>query len=77
MPKFAANLTKMFNEVAFSERFAAAAKADFAAVEFLFPFNRALNELARRLIGNRLFEKPFNDQNDLANIEYKLSTERE
>lgn len=38
MPRFAANLTMMFNEVAFPDRFAAAAKAGFDAVEFLFPY---------------------------------------
>ena len=35
MPKFAANLSMMFNELPFPERFAAAAKASFKAVEFL------------------------------------------
>lgn len=39
MPRFAANLTMMFNEVAFPERFAAAAAAGFRAVEFLFPYD--------------------------------------
>ncbi|HKT90911.1 MAG TPA: hydroxypyruvate isomerase, partial [Paraburkholderia sp.] len=37
MPKFAANLTMLFNEVPFLDRFAAAAQAGFDAVEFLFP----------------------------------------
>ena len=39
MPKFAANLTMMFNEVPFPQRFAAAAEAGFTAVEFLFPYD--------------------------------------
>ena len=39
MPRFAANLTLMFNEVAFLDRFDAAAKAGFTAVEFLFPYD--------------------------------------
>ena len=39
MPQFAANLSMMFNEVPFPERFAAAAKAGFKAVEFLFPYD--------------------------------------
>jgi hydroxypyruvate isomerase len=39
MPKLAANLTLMFNEVEFLDRFAAAAKAGFRAVEFLFPYD--------------------------------------
>jgi hydroxypyruvate isomerase len=38
MPRFAANLTLLFNEVPFPERFALAAKAGFTAVEFLFPY---------------------------------------
>ena len=38
MPRFAANLTMMFNEVPFLDRFDAAAKAGFTAVEFLFPY---------------------------------------
>jgi hydroxypyruvate isomerase len=41
MPKFAANLTMLFNEVAFLERFERAAKAGFQAVEFLFPYDFA------------------------------------
>ena len=46
MPKFAANLSMMFNEVPFPERFAAAAKAGFKAVEFLFPYDYAPAEVA-------------------------------
>lgn len=38
MPKFAANITLLFNELPFLERFAAAADAGFAGVEFLFPY---------------------------------------
>ena len=38
MPKFAANLPMMFNEVPFIERFAAAANAGFTGVEYLFPY---------------------------------------
>jgi len=41
MPKFAANLTMMFNEAPFLERFERAAKAGFQAVEFLFPYDFA------------------------------------
>jgi hydroxypyruvate isomerase len=39
MPKLAANLTMMFGEVAFLDRFKAAADAGFEAVEYLFPFD--------------------------------------
>lgn len=60
MPKFAANLTMMFNEVAFSERFAAAAKAGFEAVEFLFPYDHAPQEVARWLKESRLTNALFN-----------------
>ena len=42
MPKFAANLTMLFNEVPFLDRFAAAADAGFNAVEFLFPYRTRL-----------------------------------
>ncbi|MEO8215073.1 MAG: hydroxypyruvate isomerase [Myxococcales bacterium] len=38
MPKFNANLTMMFNEVEFVDRFAAAASVGFKGVEFLFPY---------------------------------------
>ena len=38
MPKFAANLTMMFGDVAFPERFARAADAGFSGVEYLFPY---------------------------------------
>ncbi|MEC7573434.1 MAG: TIM barrel protein, partial [Pseudomonadota bacterium] len=38
MPNFAANLSMMYNEVDFSERFAAAARDGFKGVEFLFPY---------------------------------------
>ncbi len=46
MPKFAANLTMLFNEVPFLERFAAAKAAGFEAVEYLFPYAYDKNELA-------------------------------
>ena len=46
MPKFAANLTMLFNEVPFLERFAAAKAAGFTAVEYLFPYTFDKNELA-------------------------------
>ena len=45
MPKFAANLTMLFNEVPFPERFRAAAEAGFKAVECLFPYVRAKQDL--------------------------------
>ena len=49
MPKFAANLSMMFNEVPFLERFAAAAEQGFSAVEFLFPYEHPAELLAEKL----------------------------
>ncbi|MDH3472630.1 MAG: hydroxypyruvate isomerase [Rhodospirillales bacterium] len=49
MPKFAANLTMLFNEVDFLDRFAAAAEAGFEAVEYLFPYPYVAEDLAERL----------------------------
>lgn len=48
MARLAANLTMMFDEVPFLDRFAAAAAAGFRAVEFLFPYEHPEAELARR-----------------------------
>lgn len=39
MPKFAANLTMMFTEVPFLDRFEAASKAGFKYVEYLWPYD--------------------------------------
>ncbi|MES2537843.1 MAG: 2-oxo-tetronate isomerase [Pseudomonadota bacterium] len=60
MPKFAANLSMMFNEVAFPQRFAAAAAAGFKAVEFLFPYEHAAHEVALWLNENHLENVLFN-----------------
>jgi len=49
MPKFAANLTMLFNEVEFLDRFDAAAKAGFRGVEYLFPYANDKNQLADKL----------------------------
>jgi hydroxypyruvate isomerase len=49
MPKFAANLSLMFNELSFLERFAAARAAGFDAVEFLFPYSCEPEQIAGRL----------------------------
>jgi hydroxypyruvate isomerase len=54
MPRLAANLSMMFNEVPFLDRFDAAAKAGFKAVEFLFPYEFPAAELKRRLDANGL-----------------------
>ncbi|MFL6674698.1 MAG: 2-oxo-tetronate isomerase [Massilia sp.] len=60
MPKFAANLTMMFNEVAFPQRFGAAAAAGFRAVEFLFPYDYSPHEVALWLKENKLENVLFN-----------------
>ena len=54
MPRFAANLTMLFNEVPFLDRFERAAKAGFTAVEFLFPYAFAARDIRERLEANGL-----------------------
>ncbi|MBL8352336.1 MAG: hydroxypyruvate isomerase [Burkholderiaceae bacterium] len=54
MPKFAANLTMLFTEHAFLDRFDHAAKAGFEAVEFLFPYAFDPGDIRRRLDANGL-----------------------
>jgi hydroxypyruvate isomerase len=60
MPRFAANLSMMFNEVPFLDRFDAAAKAGFSAVEFLFPYEHAAEDIGERLHRNGLTQALFN-----------------
>ncbi len=48
MPRFAANLSLMFTEHAFLDRFAAASEAGFSAVEFLFPYDHPPEDIRRR-----------------------------
>lgn len=60
MPRFAANLSLMFNEVPFLDRFEAAASAGFRGVEFLFPYEYPRNEIAARLKANGLTQALFN-----------------
>lgn len=60
MPRFAANLSMMFNEVPFLDRFEAAAKVGFDAVEFLFPYEHSPEEVEDRLRGNGLTQALFN-----------------
>ncbi len=54
MPRFAANLSMLFTEHPFLDRFERAARAGFGAVEFLFPYAHTPGEVAARLKGNRL-----------------------
>ena len=53
-PKFSANLSMLFQEVPFMERFAAAAKLGFKAVEFMFPYDYAIADLKAALTDNGL-----------------------
>lgn len=54
MPRFAANLSFLFTELPFLDRFAAAAKAGFRGVEFMFPYAFAADEIGARLEANGL-----------------------
>jgi hydroxypyruvate isomerase len=60
MPQFAANLSMMYPDMDFLDRFEAAAKDGFQAVEYLFPYAYAAEELAARLKGNGLQQVLFN-----------------
>jgi hydroxypyruvate isomerase len=65
MPRLAANLTLLFNEYPFVERFAAAARAGFEAVECMFPYAhpaaRLRDELERHFLKQALFNLPAGD----------------
>jgi 2-dehydrotetronate isomerase len=52
MPKFSANLSWLFQEVPFEERFAAAANAGFRGVEILFPYDHPAAEIRSALLVN-------------------------
>jgi hydroxypyruvate isomerase len=54
MPRFAANLTFLFTEVPFLDRFGEAARAGFRAVEFAFPYDTPTAEIAARIDEHRL-----------------------
>ncbi len=60
MPRFAANLTWLYSEHAFLDRFAAAAKDGFEAVEILFPYEHPAAELRARLDANGLVQALIN-----------------
>ena len=60
MPKFAANLSMMFNEWEFLDRFGAAADAGFRAVEYLFPYAFEPDAIAARLESHGLTQALFN-----------------
>ena len=60
MPKFAANLSFLFAEVPFPERFNRAAAAGFTGVEYLFPYEYPASEIAEWLRANDLEQVLFN-----------------
>jgi hydroxypyruvate isomerase len=60
MPRFAANLTTMYNEHPFLDRFAAATRDGFKGVEILFPYEHPARELRSRLEQHGLEQALFN-----------------
>ena len=60
MPRFAANLSMMFQEIGFLDRFDEAARAGFTGIEFLFPYDYPPETIAERLERNRLTLALFN-----------------
>jgi hydroxypyruvate isomerase len=60
MPKFAANLSMLFTEAPFLDRFEAAAQAGFRGVEFLFPYEHDARDIAAQLGTNGLEQVLFN-----------------
>ena len=60
MPRFSTNLSFMFDKVPFLDRFEAAAKAGFKAVEFLSPLDHGIEDIRARLKGNGLELDLFN-----------------
>ncbi len=65
MPKLAANLTMMFNEVRFMDRFEVASNAGFKGVEYLFPYEFPADEISEQLdkhhLQQVLFDFPAGD----------------
>ncbi|MBI2277549.1 MAG: hydroxypyruvate isomerase [Dechloromonas sp.] len=60
MPKFAANLSFLFTELPFPERFKKAAAADFKGVEYMFPYEHSPHDIAEWLRDNDLEQVLFN-----------------
>ena len=60
MPRFAANLSMLFNEVPFLDRFAAAAKGGFKGVEYVGPYDHPPEQIAELLRRNGLTQVLFN-----------------
>lgn len=60
MPRFAANLSMLYPQHDFLDRFAAAAADGFEAVEYLFPYDYPAEMLKQRLVENNLVQALFN-----------------
>ena len=60
MPRFAANLSFLFTELPFLDRFDAASKAGFTGVEFMFPYAFSIEDIKSRLDTNGLEVVLFN-----------------
>ncbi|HVE89818.1 MAG TPA: TIM barrel protein, partial [Burkholderiaceae bacterium] len=60
MPKFAANLGVLFTELPFEQRFAAAARNGFTAVELLFPYDHQPRDIAKWLDDSGLQNRGLN-----------------
>ncbi|HOM20161.1 MAG TPA: TIM barrel protein, partial [Ottowia sp.] len=60
MPRFAANLSMLYSELDFTDRFAAAARDGFQAVEYLFPYAWPAPQLAGLLRQHGLRQVLFN-----------------
>ena len=60
MPKFSANLTFLFTELPFMERFEAAAKSGFKAVEYMAPYPYPADQIKAALKANDLVQALFN-----------------
>ncbi len=60
MPRLAANLSMMFQEAPFLDRFAAAQECGFTGVECLFPYDHPAEEIAEHLERHRLTQALFN-----------------
>lgn len=60
MPRFCANLSMLFTELPFLDRFEAAARAGFVGVECMFPYEAPANDIAERLQANALTLQLFN-----------------
>ena len=60
MPKLCANLSMLFNEYEFLDKFERAAAAGFKGVEYLFPYTYSVNSIKQRLMDNQLTQVLFN-----------------